>query len=74
MICRVPGARTAACRCKQMERKASGHLRIVSQGQDLAEEGDRLLPKRLRIADVAHDHLVEGMLLPFLELRLDLTR
>ena len=38
------------------------HLRVIAQRQDLAEKGDGLLPDALRVADVAHDHLVERIL------------
>lgn len=44
------------------------HLGILAQRQHLAEEGDGLLPQRLRVADVAHDHLLEWELLTLLHL------
>ena len=57
-----------------MLRSVGTHLRVIANRQDLAVEGDGLLAEALRIADVAHDDLVEVELgRVALEFRLDLA-
>ena len=57
------GAARRARRSRGGPRVGRGaHLGVVAERENLAVEGDGLLPKALRVADVAHDDLVEGVL------------